>query len=97
MAFFGFAPATPGFLSKFDTPRRTSRLRDGPSGSSCCRQETVVQNQGMDVPKLMEAASLLVAEETATENDITVNDVWEYLTRDEWEVALGLLEELGDV
>ncbi|MEU1418112.1 hypothetical protein [Streptomyces sp. NPDC005731] len=51
----------------------------------------------MDVPKLLEAASLLVPEETATENDITVDDVWEYLTQDEWEVALGLLEELGDV
>ncbi|MFF7987773.1 hypothetical protein ACFZDK_53595 [Streptomyces sp. NPDC007901] len=51
----------------------------------------------MDVPKLLEAASLLVPEEIATENDITVNDVWEYLTHDEWEVALGLLEELGDV
>ncbi|MCT2588768.1 hypothetical protein LHJ74_02240 [Streptomyces sp. N2-109] len=51
----------------------------------------------MDVPKLLEAASLLVPEETATENDITVNDVWEHLIRDEWEVALGLLEELGDV
>jgi hypothetical protein len=32
----------------------------------------VVQNQGMDVPKLLEAATLLVPEETATENDITV-------------------------
>ncbi|WP_406307065.1 hypothetical protein OHA61_38615 [Streptomyces sp. NBC_00885] len=51
----------------------------------------------MDVPKLLEAASLLVPEEIATENDITVNDVWDYLTHDEWEVALGLLEELGDV
>ncbi|WP_344494351.1 hypothetical protein [Streptomyces enissocaesilis] len=51
----------------------------------------------MDVPKLLEAASLLVPEEIATENDITVNDVWEYLTHDEWEVALDLLEELGDV
>ncbi|MEU1663051.1 hypothetical protein ABZ547_05470 [Streptomyces sparsogenes] len=51
----------------------------------------------MDVPKLLEAASLVVPEEIATENDITVNDVWEYLVRDEWEVALGLLEELGDV
>jgi hypothetical protein len=51
----------------------------------------------MDVPKLLEAASLLVPEGIATENDITVNDVWQYLTRDEWEVALGLLEELGDV
>ncbi|MET9678658.1 hypothetical protein [Streptomyces coeruleorubidus] len=51
----------------------------------------------MDVPKLLEAASLLVPEEIATENDITVNDVWQYLTRDEWEVALGLLEELGEV
>jgi hypothetical protein len=51
----------------------------------------------MDVPKLLEAASLLVPEEGATENDITVADVWEYLTQDEWEVALGLLEELGDV
>ncbi len=55
------------------------------------------EHQGMDVPKLLEAASLLVPEEIATENDITVNDVWEYLTHDEWEVALGLLEELGDV
>ncbi|MEW2396885.1 hypothetical protein [Streptomyces sp. NPDC046862] len=57
----------------------------------------MVQNQGVDVPKLLEAASLLVPEEIATRNDITVNDVWEYLTQDEWEVALGLLEELGDV
>ncbi|MFJ6569302.1 hypothetical protein ACIQNU_17940 [Streptomyces sp. NPDC091292] len=48
----------------------------------------------MDVPRLLEAASLLVPEEVATENDVTVNDVWEYLTRDEWEVTLGLLEEL---
>ncbi len=55
------------------------------------------QNQGMDVPKLLEAASLLVPEEIATENDVTVNDVWDYLTHDEWEVALDLLEELGDV
>ncbi|WP_127469398.1 hypothetical protein [Streptomyces sp. B27] len=51
----------------------------------------------MDVPKLLEAASLLVPEKIATENDITVSDVWEYLAHDEWEVALDLLEELGDV
>ncbi|MFP3986105.1 hypothetical protein U9R90_01080 [Streptomyces sp. E11-3] len=51
----------------------------------------------MDVPKLLEAASLLVPEGSATENDITVADIWEYLTHDQWEVALGLLEELGDV
>ncbi|WP_310722978.1 hypothetical protein [Streptomyces sp. N2A] len=51
----------------------------------------------MDVPELLEAASLLVPERIATENDITVNDVWDYLTHDEWEVALDLLEELGDV
>lgn len=51
----------------------------------------------MDVPKLLEAASLLVREEAATENEITINDVWSYLTHDEWEVALGLLVELGDV
>lgn len=51
----------------------------------------------MDVPELLEAASLLVPEGIATENDITVNDVWDYLTHDEWEVALDLLEELGDV
>ncbi|MFB4424389.1 hypothetical protein C5F59_025315 [Streptomyces sp. QL37] len=51
----------------------------------------------MDVPAMLEAASLLVPEKVATENDITVNDVWEYLTHDEWEVALDLLEELGDV
>ncbi|MCX4984728.1 hypothetical protein [Streptomyces sp. NBC_00572] len=51
----------------------------------------------MDIPKLLEAASLLVPEAVATENDITVNDVWEYLAHDEWEVALDLLEGLGDV
>ncbi|MFJ8249374.1 hypothetical protein [Streptomyces sp. NPDC094466] len=51
----------------------------------------------MDVPGLLEAASLLVPEKIATENDTTVNDVWEYLAHDEWEVALGLLEELSDV
>ncbi|MDI1455310.1 hypothetical protein NHG22_16025 [Streptomyces sp. ATE26] len=51
----------------------------------------------MDVPKLLEVATLLVPEEIATENDITVQDIWEYLREDEWEVALGLLEELGDV
>ncbi|MET8244346.1 hypothetical protein ABZV31_07870 [Streptomyces sp. NPDC005202] len=50
----------------------------------------------MDVAELLEAASLLIPEATATENDITVRDVWEYLVHDEWEVALGLLEELGD-
>lgn len=53
--------------------------------------------RGMDVLALLKSASLLVPEETASENDVTVNDVWEYLARDEWETALGLLEELGDV
>ncbi|MFH8762205.1 hypothetical protein [Streptomyces althioticus] len=51
----------------------------------------------MDVLALLKSASLLVPEETAGENDLTVDDVWEYLAHDEWEVALGLLEELGDV
>ncbi|WBO61916.1 hypothetical protein [Streptomyces camelliae] len=50
-----------------------------------------------DVAELLEAASLLVPEEIATEDDVTVHDVWEYLVRDEWDVALGLLEELGGV
>ncbi|MFF7155800.1 hypothetical protein [Streptomyces sp. NPDC008139] len=50
----------------------------------------------MDVPELLEAAFLLVPEETATENDITVRDIWDYLVHDEWEIALGLLEEFGD-
>ncbi|MEV7784795.1 hypothetical protein AB0O72_05260 [Streptomyces sp. NPDC088106] len=50
----------------------------------------------MDVPELLESASLLVPEETATENDVTVRDVWDHLVHDEWEIALGLLEEFGD-
>ncbi|WP_328929812.1 hypothetical protein OG429_38040 [Streptomyces sp. NBC_00190] len=50
----------------------------------------------MGVPELLESASLLVPEDTATENDITVRDIWDYLVHDEWEIALGLLEELGD-
>ena len=56
----------------------------------------VADNERMDVPELLESASLLVPEETATENDITVRDIWDYLVHDEWEIALGLLEELGD-
>ncbi|WP_432159134.1 hypothetical protein [Streptomyces sp. bgisy153] len=49
----------------------------------------------MVVPELLESASLLVPEETATENDVTVRDIWDYLVHDEWEIALNLLEELG--
>ncbi|MFE3741200.1 hypothetical protein ACFXP3_09795 [Streptomyces sp. NPDC059096] len=47
------------------------------------------------VPALLEAASLLVPVEIATENDITVDDIWDHLVHDEWEVALGVLEELA--
>ncbi|MFJ8128720.1 hypothetical protein [Streptomyces hydrogenans] len=50
----------------------------------------------MDIPELLASASLLVPEGTATEHDLTVSDIWEYLAHDEWEIALGLLEELGD-
>ncbi|AIS02281.1 hypothetical protein [Streptomyces glaucescens] len=50
----------------------------------------------MDVARLLEAAALLVPEAVATENDITVNDIWEYLAHDEWEVAFSLLEQLHD-
>ncbi|MBT2448005.1 hypothetical protein J7F03_13130 [Streptomyces sp. ISL-43] len=49
----------------------------------------------MDVAGILEAASLLVPEGVATDNDITVSDVWDYLAHDEWEVALDLLQELG--
>lgn len=56
----------------------------------------MVDNECMDVPELLESAFLLVPEETATDNDITVRDIWDYLAHDEWEIALGLLEELGD-
>ncbi|MEU3356025.1 hypothetical protein [Streptomyces sp. NPDC037389] len=47
----------------------------------------------MDVPGLLEAASLLVPESTATDDDLTVRDVWDCLVRDDWEFALNLLEE----
>ncbi|MFE5190566.1 hypothetical protein [Streptomyces sp. NPDC056628] len=50
----------------------------------------------MNVTELLESASLLVPQEVATENDISVRDVWDYLVHDEWETALHLLEELGD-
>lgn len=56
----------------------------------------MVDNERMDVPALLEAASLLVPEEDATENDVTVRDIWDYLVHDEWEIALVLLEELGN-
>ncbi|MFI9648766.1 hypothetical protein ACIHAA_20980 [Streptomyces sp. NPDC052040] len=51
----------------------------------------------MDLPKLLETASPLVSAEIAAENGATVNDVWDYLAHDEWEVGLGLLEKLSDV
>ncbi|MCL7382432.1 hypothetical protein [Streptomyces sp. 35G-GA-8] len=50
----------------------------------------------MDVTELLESASLLAPEEIATENDVTVRDVWDYLAHDEWQIALSLLEELRD-
>lgn len=50
----------------------------------------------MDVVALLESASLLVKKEVATENDISVGDVWDYLVHDEWQIAVSLLEELGD-
>lgn len=55
----------------------------------------IADNRPMDVPTLLEAASLLVPEETATADDITVDDIWDHLVGDEWEIAFGLLEELG--
>jgi hypothetical protein len=47
----------------------------------------------MGVAGILVAASLLVPEDVATENDITVADVWDNLAHDEWEVALDLLQE----
>jgi hypothetical protein len=54
-------------------------------------------NHQMNVPEPLEAAFLLALApaSAATENAITVDDVWEYLVDDEWEIALGLLEGLG--
>ncbi|MFE2769435.1 hypothetical protein ACFXGD_24860 [Streptomyces albidoflavus] len=49
----------------------------------------------MDLPALLASASLLVPEEDASENDLTVRDVWELLVGDDWETALRLLEELA--
>ncbi|MFD8143991.1 hypothetical protein [Streptomyces sp. NPDC059708] len=46
--------------------------------------------------ELLQSASLLVPEETATGNDLTAADVWDHLAHDEWETALNLLEEFGD-
>ncbi|MGW1893311.1 hypothetical protein ACWCP6_24150 [Streptomyces sp. NPDC002004] len=47
----------------------------------------------MDLPEFLEAHSLLVPERIATANEITVSDVWDHLAVDEWDVALGVLEE----
>lgn len=56
----------------------------------------MVDNDRMHVTELLESASLLIPEEVATANDISVRDVWDYLAHDEWQIALSLLEELGD-
>ncbi|GGX39857.1 hypothetical protein GCM10010353_64070 [Streptomyces chryseus] len=79
------------------SPRVRGSAEHAAPGCAVHGTESIVQNRGMDVPKLLETASLLVPKAVATENDITVNDVWEYLAHDEWEVALDLLEELGDI
>ncbi|KOU11236.1 MULTISPECIES: hypothetical protein [unclassified Streptomyces] len=50
----------------------------------------------MDVVELLEAATLLTPEETATDNDLTVRDVWDLLAHDEWETALTMLEGAGN-
>ncbi|MFB7232561.1 hypothetical protein ACFCY9_33025 [Streptomyces fimicarius] len=50
----------------------------------------------MDVVRILEAASLLVPESVATDDDVTASDVWDHLAHDEWEVALDLLQELGE-
>ncbi|MFE7182930.1 hypothetical protein [Streptomyces erythrochromogenes] len=46
----------------------------------------------MDVIELLETAALLVPEDTATDDDLTVHDVWDLLAHDQWETALNLLE-----
>ncbi|GAA1924471.1 hypothetical protein GCM10009716_35910 [Streptomyces sodiiphilus] len=51
----------------------------------------------MDVPGLLKTAALLIPAETVTQNGITVTDIRDSLDHREWEVALDLLEELGDV
>lgn len=71
-------------------PAAATSTPGGPTGVR------VVHNQGVDVLKLLEAAALLVPGEHATGNDVTADDVWEYLRADEWDTALQLLEELGD-
>ncbi|MEU7132145.1 hypothetical protein [Streptomyces sp. NPDC046261] len=50
----------------------------------------------MDVPGLLESAGLLVPEAVATEDDLTVRDVWDHLIHDEWDTAIDLLQELGE-
>jgi hypothetical protein len=49
----------------------------------------------VDVVGILEAASLLVPEDIAGEDDITASDVWDHLAHDEWDVALHVLEELS--
>ncbi|MFG2286932.1 hypothetical protein ACGFOU_12850 [Streptomyces sp. NPDC048595] len=51
----------------------------------------------MEIAEILEAASLLVPEEVATQGDLTLADVWDHLAHDELEVALDLLQELGGV
>ncbi|GGP97280.1 hypothetical protein GCM10010249_14640 [Streptomyces roseolilacinus] len=66
-------------------------------GTARRRGETADHDQHAGVPGPLEAASPMVPGTIATENDITVSDVRECLTPDEWEAALGPPEETGDV
>jgi hypothetical protein len=67
-----------------DTPsrrRRASRLRE---------------NVPVDVSELLRLAAGLVPEDARSDAGLTIEDTWEYLQHDEWEMALGLLTDFPD-
>ncbi|MFC5823640.1 hypothetical protein [Nonomuraea insulae] len=57
----------------------------------------VIENLSMDVPELLRRAAALVPAHVRSDVGMSAQDVLEYLGHDEWEVALGVLEDFDGI
>lgn len=54
------------------------------------------ENLSVDVPELLADASKLLPEDARSDAGLSVDDVHEYLGHNEWDVALGILQDFKD-
>jgi hypothetical protein len=55
------------------------------------------ENVSMDVPDLLRRAADLVPSDARSDAGLGAGDIHDYLREDEWEVALGILEDFDDI